>query len=126
LALKIACPELRVVLIDSNNKKCAFLHEVIRALGFKDVEVIASRFDEIRAVPDFANIITARALGGLSGLLDWAKISLSRRGHLVLWLGGEDSTAVSCEPGWIWQPAVKIPESQRRFILVGRPRRDSE
>jgi 16S rRNA (guanine527-N7)-methyltransferase len=122
LALKIACPSVRVVLVEPNKKKCAFLNEVMRTLELNDVEVIASCFEEIRARPDFANIITSRALGGFSDLLRWAKGSLSHRGHIVLWLGSEDSTKVSSEPGWIWQPAVRIPESQRRFILIGRPR----
>jgi 16S rRNA (guanine527-N7)-methyltransferase len=124
LALKIACPNLRVVLVEPNKKKCAFLHEVIRTLELKEVEVIASRYDEIRENPDFANIITARALGGFSDLLRWVRRSLSFRGHVVLWLGSEDSTKVSADPGWIWQPAVRIPESQRRFILIGRPKPD--
>jgi 16S rRNA (guanine527-N7)-methyltransferase len=122
LALKIACPDIRVVLIESNKKKCAFLHEVVRTLELKDVEIVASRFDEIRPASGFADVITARALGGFSDLLRWAKASLSFRGHVLLWLGSEDSTKVSAEPGWIWQPTVKIPESQRRFILIGRPK----
>jgi 16S rRNA (guanine527-N7)-methyltransferase len=124
LALKIACANLRVVLVEPNKKKCAFLNEVIRTLELNDVEVIASRFDEIRANSDFANIITARALGGFSELMRWARGSLSFRGHIVLWLGCEDSTKVSADRGWIWQPPVKIPESQRRFILIGRPKPD--
>jgi 16S rRNA (guanine527-N7)-methyltransferase len=124
LALKIASPHLRVVLVEPNKKKCAFLYEVVRTLELNDVEVISSRFDEIRSSADFANIITARALGGFSDLLRWARRSLSFRGHVVLWVGGEDSTKVSGDPGWIWQPAVKIPESQRRFILIGRPKPD--
>ena len=124
LALKIASSNLRVALVEPNKKKCAFLNEVVRALELNDVEVITSRFDEIRAEPDFANIITARALGGFSDLLHWAKGSLSFRGHIVLWLGSEDSTMVSAEPGWIWQPPAKIPESQRRFVLIGRPTPD--
>ena len=122
LALKIICPNLRVVLVEPNKKKCAFLQEVVRTLELNEVEVIASRFEEIRSSPDFANIITARALGGISDLLRWARGSLSFRGHVVLWIGSEDSTRVSTEPGWIWQPAVKVPESQRRFILIGRPK----
>ncbi len=122
LALKIACPELRLTLIESNKKKCAFLSEVVRALELENVEVMPIRFGEARVSPDFAEVITARAVGGFSGILRWAKTSLSRRGHAMLWLGGEDSTKVSSTPGWIWRPAVKIPESQRRFVLIGRPR----
>jgi len=122
LALKIACPELRLILIESNKKKCAFLSEAVRALELENVEVMPIRFGEARVSPDFAEVITARAVGGFSGILRWAKTALSRRGHVILWLGGEDSTKVSSTPGWIWSPAVKIPESQRRFVLIGRPR----
>jgi len=121
LALKIACPGLRLTLIESNKKKCAFLSEVVRALDLENVEVMPIRFEEARVAPDFAEVITARAVGGFSDILRWAKAALARRGHVILWLGGEDSTKVSSTPGWIWKPAVKIPESQRRFVLIGRP-----
>ena len=121
LALKIACPNLHITLIESNKRKCAFLSEVVRWLELNSVEILPIRFEEIRPAPDFAEIITARAIGGFADILRWAKANLARRGHVILWLGGEDATKVSSAPGWIWQPATKIPESQRRFILIGRP-----
>jgi 16S rRNA G527 N7-methylase RsmG len=108
-------------LIESNKKKCAFLSEAVRALELENVEVMPIRFEEARVAPDFAEVITARAVGGFSDVLRWAKTALARRGHVILWLGGEDSTKVSSTPGWIWRPAVRIPESQRRFVLIGRP-----
>ena len=122
LALKIACPGLRLTLIESNKRKCAFLSEVVRALDLENVEVMPIRFEDARVAPDFAEVVTVRAVGGFPDILRWAKTALARRGHIILWLGGEDSTRVSSMPGWIWKPAVKIPESQRRFILIGRPR----
>ncbi len=122
LAVKIACPEIHLTLIESNKKKCAFLSEVVRALELENVEVMPIRFEEVLVIPDFAQVITARAVGGFSDLLRWAKTALARRGHVILWLGGEDSTKVSSAPGWIWTPTVKIPESQHRFVLIGRPR----
>jgi len=121
LALKIVAPTLRIRLIESNKKKCAFLSEVVRSLKMENVEVMPLRFNEIRTHGDFAEIVTARAIGGFSEILHWAKGALAHRGHLALWLGGEDASKVSSMPGWIWQPAVKIPDSQRRFVLIGRP-----
>ena len=121
LALKIVCPSLRLILIESNKKKCAFLLEVVRSLQLEEVEVLPIRFDQIRGTQNSAEIITARAVGRFTEILRWARVALVRRGHIALWLGGEDSTKVSSIPGWIWQPAVKIPESQRRFVLIGRP-----
>ena len=58
---------------------------------------------------------------GFSEILHWAKGVLTQRGHTVLWIGGEDAAQVSSMPGWTWQAAVKIPDSQRRFVLIGRP-----
>lgn len=121
LALKIACPSIRLSLIESNKKKSAFLSEVTRALGFTDVEIRSERFEEIRPESVLANIITCRAVGRFKQLLRWSTNSLVRRGHIILWVGAEDSTRIARTSGWTWYPAVRIPESQRRFILIGRP-----
>jgi 16S rRNA (guanine527-N7)-methyltransferase len=121
LALKILCQDLHVILIESNKKKCAFLSEVVRTLDLRGVEVLPVRFEDIRPQVDFANFVTARAVGGFPSLLRWARKALSARGHIALYVGGEDTTKISNTAGWTWQPAVRIPESQRRFILVGRP-----
>jgi 16S rRNA (guanine527-N7)-methyltransferase len=121
LALKIICPDIRLVLIESNKKKCAFLNEVVRALGFTSVEIHAERFEQIRPESVQANIITSRAVGEFKQLLRWSKNALAHRGHLVLWVGSDDSTRIASTPRWVWQPAVRIPDSQRRFLLVGRP-----
>lgn len=121
LALKIVCPDIHLTLIESNKKKCAFLSEVVRNLGFTDIEVRPERFEQIRPEAVLANIITSRAVGEFKQMLRWSTNALVRRGHLMLWVGSEDSTRIASTPGWIWQPAVHIPDSQRRFILIGRP-----
>jgi 16S rRNA (guanine527-N7)-methyltransferase len=121
LALKIACPSVQLTLIESNKKKCAFLAEVVRALEFADVEIRLERFEQIRPETLLADIITSRAVGEFKQLIRWSASALARRGHLVLWLGADDSTRVASSPGWTWQPAVRLPDSQRRFILIGRP-----
>ncbi len=121
LALKILSPAIQVILIESNKKKCAFLSEVVRNLNLSDVEVRADRFEEIRPDTIEANIITSRAVGEFKQLLRWSAHGLAKRGHLMLWLGAEDSTRVASTPGWNWQPAARIPDSHRRFILIGRP-----
>jgi 16S rRNA (guanine527-N7)-methyltransferase len=121
LALKIACPSIHITLIESNKKKCAFLSEVVRNLGISDVEIRTERFEQIRPETVLANIITSRAVGEYKQLLSWSTNALVRRGHLMLWVGAEESTRIARTPAWTWQPAVRIPDSQRRFILIGRP-----
>jgi 16S rRNA (guanine527-N7)-methyltransferase len=121
LALRIVCPSLRLTLIESNRKKCAFLSEVVRRLAFSDVEIHPERFEQIRPETVLANIITSRAVGEHKQLLSWSANALVRRGHLALWVGAEDSTRIARTPAWTWQPAVRVPDSQRRFVLIGRP-----
>jgi 16S rRNA (guanine527-N7)-methyltransferase len=121
LALKIVCPGIQLTLIESNKKKCAFLSEVVRILEFAGVEIRPERFEQIRPETIFANIITSRAVGDYKQLLRWSTKALVLRGHIILWVGAEDSTRIARSPEWSWQPPVRIPDSQRRFILIGRP-----
>lgn len=121
LALKISCPNIHLTLIESNKKKCAFVSELVRTLGFTGVEVRSERFEQIRSETILANVITCRAVGEFKQLLRWSANALIRRGHLMLWVGAEDSTRIASNSGWTWLPAVRIPDSQRRFILIGRP-----
>lgn len=46
LPLKIFCPELKLTLLDSLNKRVKFLQLVVDELGLKDVEVIHARSEE--------------------------------------------------------------------------------
>ena len=120
LAMKIAVPSIQLVLIESNKKKCAFLEEVVRSLGFSGVEILPSRFEDIRPYSIQVNAVTARAVGGFKELIRWSAAALADRGHLILWVGAEDSTRVARTPNWTWQPPMRIPGSKGRFILIGR------
>jgi len=121
LAVKIAHPSIQLLLIESNKKKCAFLSEVVRANGLSAVEILPERFEEMRPDHIHANIVTSRALGRFKELIRWSRNALADRGHMVLWVGSDDSTRIARTGGWTWQPPSRIPESRGRFILIGRP-----
>jgi 16S rRNA (guanine527-N7)-methyltransferase len=122
LPLKILSPRLELVLIESNKKKYAFLSEVVRTLGLKGVEVLPDRFEQIRPENFKVDLISARALGEFKELLRWSARALKSGGRIVLWVGAEDATRLATNPSWIWEPATRIPDSQRRYILIGRPK----
>jgi 16S rRNA (guanine527-N7)-methyltransferase len=46
LVLKIVFPNLKIDLLDSTNKKCMFLEQVINKLQLKDIKVINARAEE--------------------------------------------------------------------------------
>ena len=120
LALKIFRPNLQVILIESNRKKCAFLAEVLRALGLNGVAIRNGRYEELDFQPGFADFVAARAIGGFRTLLSFAQRALAPQGRVILWVGFDDSVKLSNSPGWIWMPPAHIPESRRRFVMIGR------
>jgi 16S rRNA (guanine527-N7)-methyltransferase len=124
LALKIVRPELRIKLIESNAKKAAFLSEVKRDLQLEEVEIIRSRFEDLRFSTPFADYIAVRALGNLPGVLHWSARALFRHGLILLWLGADDALRVSRSRAWTWREVVPLPESRRRVLLMGSPVRD--
>jgi 16S rRNA (guanine527-N7)-methyltransferase len=120
LPLKIVSDALDVVLLEPNLKKSAFLNEVKRALALDGVDVSRSRYEDYGAVCRF-DFVCARALGDYRRLLRWARTALAPDGRVVLWLGEEDSILVGRTHGWSWDLPIRIPESSRRVIQIGRP-----
>jgi 16S rRNA (guanine527-N7)-methyltransferase len=120
LALKIISPDLNVTLVEPNKKKCAFLWEVIRALDLSGVDVVPERFEETRFPAGSFDYVTARGLGGLSRVLRWASNVLKPGGSVIFWVGGTDALRISHVERWHWDQPMRIPESQRRFLLIGR------
>lgn len=121
LALKIVAPALQVVLLESNVKKCAFLREAQGALKLTGVEVIRKRYEDAGAEPRSFDFICCRALGHYKMVLQWAKLTLKDSGYVLLWLGMDESNAITRIKGWNWSLPARIPETRRRVILIGRP-----
>jgi 16S rRNA (guanine527-N7)-methyltransferase len=117
--IRMALEALHVTLIESNRKKSAFLSEVTRELGLTNVEVHPVRMEEMREEQYEFDFVTVRAVAIDNAFLKWAARSLEPGGTVVLWLGQDDSTQVSLSRRVNWRPAIKIPESERRFLLVG-------
>lgn len=63
--------ERTVTLIESDRRKGIFLKEAARSMGLTNVTVITSRIEA--APPQYADLVTARALASLSQLVEWAK-----------------------------------------------------
>ncbi|HUK30877.1 MAG TPA: 16S rRNA (guanine(527)-N(7))-methyltransferase RsmG [Candidatus Acidoferrum sp.] len=119
LALKIALPNLQVLLIERNTKKCAFLNEVIRFLDLDQVSVLRSDYAEISPSLRKFDCIVARAVGDHKALLRWSVARLAPAGQLILWLGQQDAIKISQSKCCSWDQPIPIPNSQRRLILVG-------
>ncbi len=121
MPLKIAFPDLTIVLLEPNRKKCAFLTEAKSSLGLSGVRIERTGYEGFNASQLPFDFVCCRALGNYRRFLRWARTALGPQGKVILWLGVDDSIMVGRTRDWYWEIPVKIPESRRRVLLVGRP-----
>lgn len=120
LPLKIWSPGLELSLVESNQKKAVFLKEVVRALDLTGVTVLTGRAEELNLQ---ANVVSLRAVERFEAILPVARRLVSRGGRMALLIGSSQATiAESILSDMSWQPAVAIPSSASRLILVGTTR----
>lgn len=100
--LGIALPEVRVVLIESTQKKARFLDQTAQELGLRNVEVRAIRAEDAAAtgenwggkvttkrsdLREKCDVVTARAVGAMVYLVEWC-LPLARVGGKLLAMKG--------------------------------------
>ncbi|OFV97476.1 MAG: 16S rRNA (guanine(527)-N(7))-methyltransferase RsmG [Acidobacteria bacterium RIFCSPLOWO2_12_FULL_54_10] len=128
LPIKVARPGLRAILLEPNQKKTAFLKEAVRACKLTGVDVLALRLEEALSAPadqvmpltHKANLVTVRAVAPTLEFLSCLKQLLHPQGQLALFLGEQDALSIAATSGFSWNAPVKIPNSERRVILVGK------
>jgi 16S rRNA (guanine527-N7)-methyltransferase len=87
IPLKLARPALRLTMIESKERKSAFLREAVRALGLADVAVETERFESASAKAKHAgtaDLVTVRAVRADSVLFKVAEQLLKEGGRLLL------------------------------------------
>jgi 16S rRNA (guanine527-N7)-methyltransferase len=125
LALKIARPDLNVVLLEPVAKKRAFLKEVARECGLKQVEVRGDRVEDFcpRHASEF-EFATVRAVGDFSGVLRATAQCLASSGRIYLWLTKSEAARLDAqEPAFnqlfAWSQPIPVPLSRDREIWSG-------
>jgi len=86
IPLAIARPDLRVVLLDSNSKKSAFLRQAAIELELANIAVHCGRVEAYRPADAFA-AITARAFADLAALVSLSRHLLQAGGHWLAMKG---------------------------------------
>ena len=91
LALKITRPSLRMILLESNHKKSAFINQAIRALGLKDARAVPERAENKvfqQSIAGRGDAVISRAVGKLDLLSGLASPYLKQGGRLIAYKGG--------------------------------------
>lgn len=124
LPIKIWTPDLRLTLIESNQKKATFLREVIRKLAFPNVDVFSGRAEDYVGQAD---VVTLRAVERFEQAVPLAIRLVRPGGRLALLIGeAQVARARSLAPNLEWSDPVDVPLSSRRVLLVGTSSADQE
>lgn len=93
IPLKIMCPELKVYLVDSLEKRLKFLQTVIDNLGLTGIETVHLRAEDAGRdvkLRDNVDVVTARAVAAMPVLLEYCMPLVKPGGHFVALKGTKD------------------------------------
>jgi 16S rRNA (guanine527-N7)-methyltransferase len=119
LPMKILRPEIELFLVESNIKKGTFLAEVVRELELSNARVLINRYEELGEELAPLDYLCSRAVGEFGPFLEWAASNRVSASNVILWIGGRDLDEVRKSPEWEWREPIAIPQSLRRYLLVG-------
>jgi 16S rRNA (guanine527-N7)-methyltransferase len=121
IPMKIWAPDIRLTLIESNQKKSTFLGEVVRALALTLVEVFACRAEDFQKTGKRGNVVTLRAVERFETILPVATGLLAPLGRMAIMVGqGQIDQARELTPKLNWQAPVRVPLSLNRTMIIGR------
>lgn len=95
IPLKIAFPHLKVVLLDSLNKRINFLNTVIEELGLDNVETLHGRAEDYAKKAEYreqADLCVSRAVANLSTLSEYCLPYVKVDGKFIPYKSGEITT----------------------------------
>lgn len=115
IPIKIIMPELKIVLLDSNNKKVSFMNHIIRVLGLKDIEAVHARAEDekiikklgqspLKTCEDGFDAVTSRAFAELKEFLKTAKPYAKENGLILAMKGPKGTIELKTIEGFILSP----------------------
>ena len=110
LCLAIARPDLKLTLIEPLERRVNWLNEVVEDLGLENVTVFRSRAEQAVGAVE-ADVVTARAVSALVGLVDITLPILRGTGELLALKGRSAAEEVA-----------KNEEKNSTVMVPGRPR----
>jgi len=122
--LKIGLPGLQLTLLESSEKKTAFLHHLIGKLKLSEVRILNQRIEKLATGDNRYDLIVARAFAKIETVLSKALPLLGPNGKLILYQGRIQS-AMPVDRIKEWEATVQyeLPFSKilRRLEIFKRP-----
>jgi 16S rRNA (guanine527-N7)-methyltransferase len=117
IPIKLWAPQIHMSLVESSQKKSAFLREVVRSLSLSDIEIQNARAESLSHTFD---LVTLRAVERFDSILPIAARLTAPQGRLALLIGtSQVEEAQYFLPEFTWFPPVAIPQSLNRVVFAG-------
>ena len=131
IPLAVARPEMAVRLIESKQKKAAFLTQAKIELGLTNVSIYCARAEDIRNVDSAewqaVDAVIARALNDLAAFVRLGSGLLAPGGRLLAMKGAQSSAEIemaALPAGWVVERCVplRVPglAAQRHLVIIGK------
>lgn len=129
IPLKIAFPDLKVVLLDSLNKRINFLNETVRKIGLTEIETLHGRAEDYGKNPQYReqfDYCVSRAVANMSSLAEYCIPYVKKEGYFIPYKSGNideelknASKAVFLLGGKIEKvEKFSLEDSQRSLVFV--------
>jgi 16S rRNA (guanine527-N7)-methyltransferase len=116
-------PDLRVTLVESDLRKATFLRQAAQTLGLSAV-VLSKRIEAVD--PLNANVLSARALAPLAGLLGFAQHHLSAQGTAIFPKGARFAEEIAeARKTWTFDVDIQpsLSEGEAAILVIRNIRR---
>ena len=121
IPVKIVRPDLKIVLLDSLNKRVKFLNDVIEKLDLKNIVALHGRAEEVARKPEYReqfDIATSRAVANLSVLLEYLVPFVKVGERCICMKGAEIEEELNSAGKAIMVLGVKVDKVDD-FLLLG-------
>jgi 16S rRNA (guanine527-N7)-methyltransferase len=121
IPLKIARPTLQLTMIESKERKCAFLREAVRVSGLSSTSVLNGRFEDVSRNPTYSgtvDLVTVRAVRPDQDLFETASSLLRDGGRLAMFRPAHVSS--SDPPGFCRVCTVQLLDDPAAFLTLLR------
>ena len=124
IPLRIAAPQLRLVMVESKTRKSAFLRDAVRLLELGDVEVANARFEDLLTRIDLheaADLVSVRAVRADRRLWNPVLAFLRPKGR-VFWFTTSSSTLPAIDMQLMLMSTMRlIPKSATQLAILQKP-----
>lgn len=92
IPLKILFPDLKLLLVDSIQKKVNVLNDIIEKMELKNTEAVCGRAETVSEEAKYKNkfdCVISKAVAGLDKLYEWGNCFLNDKGTMICIKGGD-------------------------------------